>query len=195
MTSVTSEQHINPTLHVPEGLFVTHDFITEDEERTLIKWLDTQPWLTDLSRRTQHYGYKYSYTNRNLEYAEALSGPLLDLHNKFSKMGYPELTQCIVNEYYRNQGINPHTDRDIFGPIIMGVSLGADAVMTFDRGIEHYNCFLPRRSLLMLSGPARDVWKHSLSQNVTYQGPNGNKVTKPQDYRRISCTFRSVISA
>lgn len=178
---------------LPEGLFVTPDFITEDEERELITWLDKQPWSTELSRRTQHYGYRYDYKNGGLGDAQPLDGPLLKFQQRLASIGYPGLTQCIANEYYRDQGIAPHIDRDIFGPIIMGLSLSADAIMLFERADITYRCPLPRRSLLMLSGPARSEWKHSLSKNATYIDAKGNKVVKSLDYRRISCTFRSVI--
>jgi len=178
---------------LPEGLFVTPNFITKDEEHELITWLDKQQWSTELSRRTQHYGYRYDYKNRGLGDALPLDGPLLKFQRRLVDIGYPGLIQCIANEYYRDQGIAPHIDRDIFGPIIMGLSLGADAVMLFEHANLTYRCELPRRSLLMLSGPARSEWKHSLSKNVAYIDAQGNKIVKPLDYRRISCTFRSVV--
>ncbi len=122
-----------------------------------------------------------------------MNGPLLKVQQQLANIGYPGLIQCIANEYYRDQGISPHIDRNIFGPVIMGLSLGADATMIFEHADITYYCPLLRRSLLMLSGPARSEWKHSLSKNVTYIDAQGNKVVKPLDYRRISCTFRSII--
>ena len=184
------------TTVVPEGLFLTPDFITEAEELELISWLDQQRWSTELSRRTQYYGYQYNYTSRSVQTTVALSGPLLQLQQKFAAGGHNNLTQCIVNEYYRDQGIAPHIDLNIFGPIIIGVSLSADTVMSFERcmnnGTEVFDCFLQRRSLVMLTGEARSQWKHSISRKVTYYDEHGIKITKPGDYRRISCTFRSV---
>jgi alkylated DNA repair dioxygenase AlkB len=184
------------TTVLPSGLFLTPDFITEAEERELVLWLDQQPWSTELSRRTQHYGYQYNYTNRSIQVTVPLTGPLSQLQQKFGAAGH-NLTQCIVNEYYRDQGIAPHIDLNIFGPVIVGVSLGADAVMSFERStnnnMESFECFLPRRSLLMLTGEARSQWKHSISKRVTYLDSTGHKINKDINYRRISCTFRSVI--
>lgn len=183
---------------VPVGLFLTPDFITQAEEQELISWVDQHPWSSELSRRTQHYGYQYDYTHRNIQPTVPLSGPLLQLQQKFVAAGYNNLTQCIVNEYYRDQGIAPHIDRNIFGPIIIGISLSADTVMSFERSrnnvTETFECFLPRRSLLMLTDEARSEWKHGISKKVTYLHPTGYKVNKDTNYRRISCTFRSIVN-
>ena len=43
------------------GLQYIPDFIARDEESALIANIDEQPWLNDLKRRVQHYGYKYDY--------------------------------------------------------------------------------------------------------------------------------------
>ena len=104
--------------------------------------------------------------------------------------------QCIINEYYRNQGISPHIDNLSFGPTIIGISIGADVGMTFDRNTkdstETFECFLPQRSMMMMTGPARYEWKHSISKCVTYVTPEGKKIKKPDTYRRISLTYREL---
>ncbi|WP_419921745.1 hypothetical protein [Candidatus Poriferisodalis sp.] len=45
------------------------------EEADLLGHLDAAEWLTDLSRRVLHYGYKYDYSNRGLD-DSARIGPL-----------------------------------------------------------------------------------------------------------------------
>jgi len=102
-------------------------------------------------------------------------------------------SQCIVNEYTRNQGITAHTDRDTFGPVICGISIGGDTVMTFERGSEKFDLFLPSRSMMIMSGPARYEWTHAIDKKkVSYVDASGRKITKPQDYRRISLTYRTI---
>ena len=44
-----------------QGLTYTKDYITTKQEQLLISQIDQQPWLNDLKRRVQHYGYKYDY--------------------------------------------------------------------------------------------------------------------------------------
>lgn len=72
--------------------------------------------------------------------------------------------------------------------------------MIFERvnpssGTEKFECFLPRRSIVMLSGPSRYEWKHSIEKKVTYIDDTGTRIIKPQDYRRISLTFRELAKA
>ena len=49
------------------GLTYVHDFISDDDAANLLSDIDGQPWLTDLKRRTQHYGYKYDYTKKSVD--------------------------------------------------------------------------------------------------------------------------------
>lgn len=181
---------------IPEGLCLTLDFITEAEEQEIVTWLDTQSWSTALTRRTQHYGYIYDYTRKNVQMTPTtpISGPLERIAERLSAIVNDfKPTQCIVNEYTRSQGIAPHIDNLSFGPIIISISLLADTVMVFTRNSEVFERLLPRRSFVMLSGPARYEYKHSINKNVTYISPTTHlKVTKPHDYRRISLTYRTL---
>jgi hypothetical protein len=49
-----------------EGLTYTPNYITGEQEQLLISQIDKQPWLSDLKRRVQHYGYKYDYKARKI---------------------------------------------------------------------------------------------------------------------------------
>lgn len=178
---------------IPEGLFLQHNVITLEKEAKIISWLDSRPWSTELSRRTQHYGYIYNYKGKGLATGPVFEGPILEISQMIQKSGLMNPAQCIVNEYYRNQCIAPHIDNLVFGPVIMGLSIGSDGVMIFKRNSKTFECFLPRRSLIMLSGPARYEWKHGISKEVTYIDQDGTKLSKPEDYRRISLTFRELI--
>ena len=182
---------------IPSGLFLTPNFISAEKEAEIITWLDARPWSTEISRRTQHFGYSYNYNKKDITLTNPMEGPILEIAQMIEQMGIMKsrdtnVRQCIVNEYYRNQGIAPHIDNLKFGPIVIGLSIGNDAVMTFTRGTEIFECFLPRLSMVMLSQDARYEWKHSIDKRVTYTSPCGQKITKPQDYRRISLTYRSL---
>ncbi|MFN5589280.1 MAG: hypothetical protein ACK48P_05545, partial [Holosporales bacterium] len=86
------------------GLSLLLDFITEAEERELLSVIDQQPWLADLQRRVQHYGYRYDYTARQVTadlYLGALPEWLQPLATRLHCEGLfatpPD--QVIVNEY------------------------------------------------------------------------------------------------
>jgi len=119
-------------------------------------------------------------------------GPILEIANLIESRGIMKPVQCIVNEYYKGQGIAPHIDSINFGPVIVGVSIGDPAAMTFNFGDKKFDCYLPSRSMVILSSDARYKWKHSLDKKVTCTDDCGNVITKPLNYRRISLTYRTL---
>lgn len=186
-------------VELPPGLELRLDFVSENQEEAIIAELDQQEWNTSLSRRTQHYGQRYDYTQKTAVGNDAppLTGMIdyfakkLGQRNIFGEGRMPE--QCIVNEYYRTQGIAAHTDVKTFGPVVVSISLCEDTIMHFSRDGVTIPVFLPRRSALIMSGESRYAWKHEIKGNVTYFDPDGIKIKKSEDYRRISLTYRTMV--
>lgn len=58
--NLLTDQKQEPEIHI-SGLTYIPNFITATEHDLLLPQIDQQPWLTDLKRRVQHYGYKYDY--------------------------------------------------------------------------------------------------------------------------------------
>lgn len=170
------------------------DAVTEDFEKDIVMWLDAQTWSNKLKRRTQHYGLEYDYDRRTTtSNAPPITGPIREIVENLKVLGFPEFTQCIVNEYTRDQGISPHIDKDIFGNIIISLSLLAPAEMVFTRSDhEKMTLVLPPRSLLRFSGDLRYKWKHEIKETKTLRLPDGTVYKKPLNYRRISLTFRTM---
>jgi alkylated DNA repair dioxygenase AlkB len=178
-------------LDVP-GLSLTKEFITLDEEQELINRLDKESWNTSLSRRTQHYGYEYSYTDKDAkktappipEYCDYLIDRLLEQNILKER---PD--QMIVNEYKPGQGIAPHVDNvKYFTDGIASVSLGSDVMMDFinvSTPSLKKEGVLNKRSVLSMHGIARYKWKHGIAQRT--KDPVCGKRT-----RRISLTFRKM---
>ena len=179
-------------MNIPQGLSLEPGVITLEKEQEIIEWLDKRSWSCELSRRIQYYGYSYNYRNKNIVPTLPLEGPILEIANLLESAKLATPVQCIVNEYYRNQGISCHIDNLKFGSTIICVSIGADGVLVFERGMERFNCFLPRGSVMMITGSARYEWKHSIEKRETYVDSNGNTIVKPTDYRRISITYREL---
>lgn len=177
-------------LDIP-GLTYIPDFITRDEENTLIAKIDEQPWLNDLKRQVQHYGYKYDYKARTVT-NDAYLGPLPDWIKSVAKKLPFKPDQTIVNEYLPGQGISAHTDCvPCFDDTIASLSLGSPVIMQFTcpKTGETQEIFLKERSLLVLSGPARYEWQHTIPARKS-DIVNGFKIKRS---RRISLTFRTVI--
>lgn len=180
-------------LDVP-GLECRHAFISPDDEQRLLATVDTSEWQVDLSRRVQHYGWRYDYAARTVN-ADQYLGPLPDwleaVARRIAGSTPMELAdQVIVNEYEPGQGIARHTDcRPCFGPTVAMVSLGSDIQMDFEppTGGQLVPLLAPRRSLIVLSGEARAEWKHGIARR---KSDRRFGLTRS---RRVSLTFRRVI--
>ena len=177
------------------GLLYIADFIDEKTEATLIQTIDAQPWIMDLRRRVQHYGYRYDYKVRGLA-SDLYLGPIPEwlqpFCQKLQSEGYfshiPD--QVIVNEYLPGQGIASHTDCiPCFGDTIASISLGSGCQMDFINGEARTSHYLEPQSLLVLSGKARYHWKHGIAAR---KSDKIDSAAMPRA-RRISLTFRNVI--
>lgn len=178
---------------VVDGLAYVPDFITPQQEASLISTIDAQDWLTDLKRRVQHYGWRYDYKAKRIsedlrlgELPDWLAGYCKKLHidGYFSQM--PD--QVIINEYLAGQGITPHIDCvPCFGDTIASLSLGSPCVMELSKDSQKRPLLLEPRSLVVLSGEARYRWKHAIARRKT---DKINGISTPRE-RRISLTFRT----
>jgi len=179
------------------GLIYISDFITSAEHSFLLSQIDKEPWLTDLKRRVQHYGYKYDYRARNLDHSAYL-GSLPDwlsaisykLHDDSIFPSIPD--QVIVNEYLPGQGISAHIDCvPCFANTIASLSLGSPCTMDFfhPKTGEKKSIVLEERSLIVLSSTARYEWQHAIPARKS-DVINGIKTERT---RRVSLTFRSII--
>ena len=173
------------------------DIVTEAEERRILLRISQASWMTDLSRRVQHYGLKYDYGSTSAgrhasaapfpRWATAIGEPL----RPFFQDALPE--QCIVNEYRPGQGIGMHADHRSFGPVVVSLSLAAEWTMNFRprsrrpyvRGGLASDEVVPllRRASLVLSGGARSAWMHGID-------PAANA---GRSETRLSATFRTLV--
>ena len=178
------------------GLFYEANFIDAAEEVALFSAVDAAPWLNDLRRRVQHYGWRYDYKARRIVKSMRLGdlpGWAIDLAQRLCRLGLMSdvADQVIVNEYLPGQGIAPHTDcPTCFGNEICSVSLGSPVVMDFVEraSSEKRSMVLEARSVVALTGSARTDWTHGIvgRKSDTIQGARHVRG------RRVSLTFRKV---
>ena len=179
------------------GLRYIPDYITEVQHDWLLARIDKHPWLDDLKRRVQHYGFKYDYRARkvNLDmHIGELPKWLKVVSEKLQKEGHtPEVAdQVIINEYLPGQGISSHIDCEpCFTDTIVSLSLGSGCVMNFTNTSDKKKIpvWLVPRSLVVLSGKARDTWLHGIAARK-WDEWDGQKHERK---RRVSLTFRKVI--
>jgi len=173
------------------------DYIDESTESALLELIDSQPWMHDLKRRVQHYGWRYDYRARNVT-SDLRIGALPDWLQHYAVRLQQEglfaemPDQVIINEYQPGQGISAHIDCvPCFADTIASLSIGSPCVMDFTHSEtgEKSSLLLEPRSLLVLSADARYVWQHTIAGRKT-DHYNGQII---QRTRRVSLTFRKVI--
>ena len=180
------------------GLRYLPDFIDADTEAALHATIDQQPWLHDLKRRVQHYGWRYDYKARGITQdlrIGAIPDWLAGFCERLRAEGIFSSTpdQVIINEYQPGQGISAHVDCvPCFGDTIASLSLGSAYVIDLIHASsgEKQSRLLEARSLLVLSGDARYHWQHAIPDRKSDKW-NGQCIPRA---RRISLTFRTVIT-
>lgn len=176
------------------GLIYLEGVITPELSGEILCWLDQQTWSNKLKRRTQHYGYEYDYSSRSVspKPTTPIHGPIKVVADWLSKSGLINPTQCIVNEYLKDQGIAAHTDSNQFGPVIVSISLLQPCNMIFSKGDQKYTATLMPNSMVAMTGEARTVYRHEIPVRKTVTMSDGSTYHKPDHYRRISLTFRTL---
>lgn len=136
------------------GFRLIENFITEEEEEMLLQSdmgrEDSPQWMvSSIGRRQQHYGFKFNYYTRMIdflntvdnipEYCTPFVSKLEDVINSTSNETNIDTTdnkvstlfnQLTVNEYNPGHGIGNHIDTiNCIGPVLCSLSLGSGCVM------------------------------------------------------------------
>ena len=125
--------------------------------------------------------------------ADTLALCAKELHGAIGK-----IDQLIVNEYRPGQGISAHIDdMRLFGSPILCLSIGGPGsavVVDFTRtGHAPYSLHVQPRSLYIMSGEARSLWKHSIASRKQDHVP-GQRTPHARTATRYSLTYRSAAS-
>jgi alkylated DNA repair dioxygenase AlkB len=195
MTDLKKQPIVNDVSDII-GLKYIPNFIDEIQVKQFIASISNEQWLNDLKRRVQHYGYKYDYKARSIDYSMFI-GPLPNWVLPLAKRLFDENhidtvpDQLIINEYEPGQGIANHIDCEpCFGDTIISISLGSSCVMDFInlRTKQKIEVMLESGSIVVLSGEARHNWTHGIAQRKT----DNFKGIKTDRQLRTSMTFRKV---
>jgi alkylated DNA repair dioxygenase AlkB len=159
----------------PGGLFYEPDFLSSGEEAELLAFMEATEFRSmtirgQTARRTvRHYGYDYGYESARVVPGEPLPDELAWLRDRAAGLaGLPpgKLAQTLVSRYPPGAPIGWHRDAAIFGPTLIGVSLGASSRLRLrsHEGEERrsFELELEPRSAYVLSGPSRSEWQHSI---------------------------------
>lgn len=184
----------------PPGLHLVERWLSAGEEQALLAGADAGEWRTDIARRVQQHGLRYSgrRTERPRPVPGGLPAWLRPMAERLvHEQVLPRLPeQCNVNEYLPGQGIAAHVDVAHFGPTVAIVSLAAPTVMAFAPVVEGRDptehpgaeLLLPNRSLVVLGGESRSPWRHGIPKR---KNDRVDGRARPRR-RRVSLTFRTL---
>jgi DNA oxidative demethylase len=160
----------------PSGLVYRRGLIDSQEESELLARFATIEMAPVVMhevasrREVKHYGLRYDFDAWSTAPAEPIPGYLLQLDARAGEVAGVDpskFAEALVTWYPPGATIGWHRDASAFGPVVVGVSLGSETVMRFQRraaGGERrvFEQPLARRSAYVLAGAARSVWQHSL---------------------------------
>lgn len=175
------------------GLTYIPNYIDESQEKELLSSINKFEWDHSLKRKTQHYGYKYDYTTRNIDSKKDNLGEypewLFNIHEIVKSTINKSSDQVIINHYEPGQGIAPHIDNtNLFDDTIVCLSLGSDIIMNFEKDSVIIPVLLEKRSLVIMRDDSRYLWTHSIKP-VKNNIINGKRIPRSE---RISITFRNL---
>jgi alkylated DNA repair dioxygenase AlkB len=177
---------ITPAAEIIPGLFLYHDFITEEEEKLIMKELDCElklKWNYERHtgmHREKRFGVDHDIWNRDVR------APRNPLPSFMHTILIPKLKRiasmhgCVPNDanaidYRRADGdsLKAHVDdRKKHKEPIANISLCGDCFMTFRNQAAHRNLavaekkvLLKRRCLQVITGAARYDFSHAIDNN------------------------------
>jgi alkylated DNA repair dioxygenase AlkB len=160
---------------LPEGLVYVEDFVSAEEEQSLLALLaaldvHAVTMRGQTARRTvRHFGLDYAYESGEVSPTDPLPDEMAWLRRRCAELierDPGDLVQALVSRYPPGAGIGWHRDAPMFGSKIAGVSLGAPCRMRFQRTVRGQRSVaaieLAPRSAYVLAGQARWSWQHSI---------------------------------
>jgi alkylated DNA repair dioxygenase AlkB len=187
---------------LPPGFLYRSDFISEDEDRRLVRLIADLQFSAVVmrgvaaKRRTAHFGRSYEFESFKLGPAPPIPEFLLPLRERAASLTAhrpDEFAEALVSEYSPGAAIGWHRDAPPF-EVIVGISLLAPCTMKFrpwpvsrkgavlgGRRTRPLSQTLEPRSAYVIDGEARSNWQHhipparALRYSVTFRTLRGTK--------------------
>ncbi|KAJ2874383.1 hypothetical protein GGH93_002449 [Coemansia aciculifera] len=182
-----STESIAETLDESRGLFYIADFISEQEEQTILAYIredeereistngGSDKWHRIQERYVKHYGHSFDYQTKHVGDVAKTASQQLPL---WSQAFIERMSECIpahtlepdmltIQRYPPGAGISFHVDsHTAFTDTLAVLSMGTPVQMDFRKPGAHNAALvsldLEPRGLLLLTGEARYAWEHAI---------------------------------
>jgi alkylated DNA repair dioxygenase AlkB len=199
------------------GLEIIPSFVTPAEESSILFFLSTQQWRTDLARRVIHYGGTYCLMpprgatqaerkaiESNIIKADSIPTQLEFIIDKMVESDlYADIARpryCIVNSYTGTQGISAHVENFRFDEPVCALTLGDGDFMRFHELVEADDGSVRsgKAAVARRTGRREDVWLPARSLLVLKDSARASwqheivrrKGKRREGWNRVSLTFR-----
>ncbi|KAF2125641.1 hypothetical protein P153DRAFT_359989 [Dothidotthia symphoricarpi CBS 119687] len=115
---------------LPPDFYYIPNFISEEEEVSMLQKIPAQRWIILTHRRLQ--AHPSTLTKNNTLLAAPLPTYLVNpVVQRFKELGifqhtpHKQPNHVLINEYNTGEGIMPHEDGDAYAPVVATVSLGS----------------------------------------------------------------------
>jgi alkylated DNA repair dioxygenase AlkB len=166
---------------VPDGFHYRDDFVTPDEEASLVGEIDQVEFSTfamrgvAARRRVAFFGASYDAGGASVAPMPAFLLPLRDTLARWAKVEGDAFAMALINQYPPGAPIGWHRDAPQYD-IVAGVSLLSPCRMTFRpyvsphdqasssgrRRVATHEITLERRSAYLITGEARSGFEHHI---------------------------------
>lgn len=213
---IKSYKYSDSPLNQKYGLYMFEDVIDSQVEEELDTYINDlllkeqeKNNAVIKARQVVHFGYTFDYTTLKpstdtdpipLTIQKVIDSVLND--TKLSSWNYDQVT---INKYSSEQksGIGSHVDtHSVFDDKIVVLSLNAPVTMIFELPTDYDNTetqypqlpnrvdlWIPPRSLMIMSGISRYLYKHRIVTRATDMDPDGQVVKRES---RTSITIRKI---
>ncbi|KAF1823552.1 uncharacterized protein K489DRAFT_355651 [Dissoconium aciculare CBS 342.82] len=162
----------------PSSMYYIPDFISAEEEASIIDKIPSNRWITLSHRRLQAVPARLTATNTLLAATPLPEWLLRPMTDRFRDLGIFEgaphgVNHCLINEYLPGQGIMPHEDGGAYHPVVATVSLGGTIVLDVtakspsnagDASLMRWRILQEPRSLLVTTAAAYTETLHGIAE-------------------------------
>jgi alkylated DNA repair dioxygenase AlkB len=162
------------SVSAPPGFRYEAEFLSADEEKALVRWIETLPLKPfefrgyTGNRRVMSFGFRYDYSRRAVDAASPVPrqlAPIIARAAQWAGRAPGDIRQAMVTEYTPGAPIGWHGDKPQFGDVL-GISLLTPAPFRLRRSVdgkwERKTIALAPRSIYLMSGEVRKSWQHSI---------------------------------